>query len=80
MLPQLETAFVSISGGQRPAVRIQADFRKLAAYGLNMGERWRRQHSDPPNRSGTDPYGVAHRIAPMSHRGMAAARYDSAYC
>ena len=29
---------VSISGGQRPAVRIQADFRKLAAYGLNMDD------------------------------------------
>src|ERR1700742_4096211 len=26
---------VSISGGQRPAVRVQADPRKLAAYGLN---------------------------------------------
>jgi multidrug efflux pump len=29
---------VTISGGQRPAVRIQADFRKLAAYGLNMDD------------------------------------------
>src|SRR6202522_1937427 len=27
---------VSISGGQRPAVRIRADIRKLAAYGLNI--------------------------------------------
>ena len=30
--------FVSISGGQRPAVRIQADTRKLAAYGLNIDD------------------------------------------
>ncbi len=29
---------VSISGGQRPAVRIQADTRKLAAYGLNIDD------------------------------------------
>ncbi len=29
---------VSISGGQRPAVRIQADLRKLAAYGLNIDD------------------------------------------
>ncbi|HUN92211.1 MAG TPA: MdtB/MuxB family multidrug efflux RND transporter permease subunit [Burkholderiaceae bacterium] len=29
---------VSISGGQRPAVRIQADPRKLAAYGLNIDD------------------------------------------
>jgi len=29
---------VSISGGQRPAVRIQADSRKLAAYGLNIDD------------------------------------------
>src|SRR5271165_4338289 len=29
---------VSISGGQRPAVRIQADIRKLAAYGLNIDD------------------------------------------
>src|ERR1700735_3021134 len=29
---------VSISGGQRPAVRIRADIRKLAAYGLNIDE------------------------------------------
>src|SRR6478609_9587960 len=27
---------VSLSGGQRPAVRVQADTRKLAAYGLNI--------------------------------------------
>ncbi|MFX5001612.1 efflux RND transporter permease subunit, partial [Acinetobacter baumannii] len=26
------------SGGQRPAVRIQADIRKLAAYGLNIDD------------------------------------------
>jgi multidrug efflux pump len=29
---------VTISGGQRPAVRIQADIRKLAAYGLNIDD------------------------------------------
>lgn len=29
---------VSISGGHRPAVRIQADIRKLAAYGLNIDD------------------------------------------
>ena len=29
---------VSISGGQRPAVRIQADPRKLAIYGLNIDD------------------------------------------
>ena len=29
---------VFISGGQRPAVRIQADIRKLAAYGLNIDD------------------------------------------
>ena len=29
---------VSISGGQKPAVRIQADLRKLAAYGLNIDD------------------------------------------
>jgi multidrug efflux pump len=29
---------VSISGGQRPAVRIQFDTRKLAAYGLNIDD------------------------------------------
>jgi multidrug efflux pump len=29
---------VSISGGQKPAVRVQADFRKLAAYGLNIDD------------------------------------------
>src|ERR1700745_1900958 len=29
---------VSVSGGQRPAVRIQADVRKLAAYGLNIDD------------------------------------------
>ena len=29
---------VSLAGGQRPAVRIQADPRKLAAYGLNMDD------------------------------------------
>src|SRR3984893_16550573 len=29
---------VSISGGQKPAVRIQADIRKLAAYGLNIDD------------------------------------------
>jgi multidrug efflux pump len=29
---------VSVSGGQRPAVRIQADTRKLAAYGLNIDD------------------------------------------
>ena len=29
---------VSISGGQRPAVRIRADVRKLAAYGLNIDD------------------------------------------
>ncbi len=29
---------VSISGGQRPAVRVQADIRKLAAYGLNIDD------------------------------------------
>ncbi|HEX6842028.1 MAG TPA: efflux RND transporter permease subunit, partial [Stellaceae bacterium] len=29
---------VGISGGQRPAVRIQADTRKLAAYGLNIDD------------------------------------------
>jgi multidrug efflux pump len=29
---------VTISGGQRPAVRVQADLRKLAAYGLNIDD------------------------------------------
>src|SRR6201993_5272983 len=29
---------VTISGGQRPAVRVQADVRKLAAYGLNIDD------------------------------------------
>src|SRR5215831_1685221 len=29
---------VSISGGQKPAVRVQADTRKLAAYGLNIDD------------------------------------------
>jgi multidrug efflux pump len=29
---------VTISGGQRPAVRVQADPRKLAAYGLNLDD------------------------------------------
>jgi len=29
---------VSIAGGQRPAVRIQADTRKLATYGLNIDD------------------------------------------
>jgi multidrug efflux pump len=29
---------VSISGGNRPAVRIQANFRQLAAYGLNIDD------------------------------------------
>jgi multidrug efflux pump len=29
---------VSISGGQRPAVRVQADLRELAAYGLNIDD------------------------------------------
>jgi multidrug efflux pump len=29
---------VSISGGHRPAVRIRADIRKLAAYGLNIDD------------------------------------------
>src|ERR1700741_550629 len=29
---------VSISGGQRPAVRIRADIRKLATYGLNIDD------------------------------------------
>ena len=29
---------VSLSGGHRPAVRIQADIRKLAAYGLNIDD------------------------------------------
>src|SRR5712671_6356423 len=29
---------VSISGGHRPAVRVQADTRKLAAYGLNIDD------------------------------------------
>ena len=29
---------VSITGGQRPAVRIRADIRKLAAYGLNIDD------------------------------------------
>ncbi|TFZ01761.1 multidrug efflux RND transporter permease subunit [Ramlibacter humi] len=29
---------VSISGGQRPAVRVQADPRQLAAYGLNIDD------------------------------------------
>jgi multidrug efflux pump len=29
---------VSISGGQRPAVRVRADPRKLAAYGLNIDD------------------------------------------
>src|SRR5215470_7993122 len=29
---------VTISGGQRPAVRVQADPRKLAAYGLNIDD------------------------------------------
>ncbi|MBO0755076.1 MAG: efflux RND transporter permease subunit, partial [Bradyrhizobiaceae bacterium] len=29
---------VSISGGQRPAVRVRADLRKLAAYGLNIDD------------------------------------------
>src|SRR3984957_5936189 len=29
---------VSVSGGQRPAVRVQADTRALAAYGLNIDD------------------------------------------
>src|SRR6266576_2980946 len=29
---------VTISGGQKPAVRIRADIRKLAAYGLNIDD------------------------------------------
>src|SRR5204862_8097057 len=29
---------VRVSGGQRPAVRIQADLRQLAAYGLNIDD------------------------------------------
>jgi multidrug efflux pump len=29
---------VSLSGGQRPAVRIQANLRQLAAYGLNIDD------------------------------------------
>jgi multidrug efflux pump len=29
---------VTISGGQKPAIRIQADLRKLAAYGLNIDD------------------------------------------
>ena len=29
---------VSISGGQRPAVRVQANLQKLAAYGLNIDD------------------------------------------
>jgi len=29
---------VSISGGQRPAIRVQADLRELAAYGLNIDD------------------------------------------
>src|SRR5919201_6169931 len=29
---------VSVSGGHRPAVRIQANFRQLAAYGLNIDD------------------------------------------
>src|SRR5260370_9077190 len=29
---------VSVSGGQRPAVRVQADIRALAAYGLNIDD------------------------------------------
>src|SRR6185437_3327396 len=29
---------VSVNAGQRPAVRVQADVRKLAAYGLNMDD------------------------------------------
>jgi multidrug efflux pump len=29
---------VTISGGERPAIRIQADLRKLAAYGLNIDD------------------------------------------
>ncbi|HBZ68343.1 MAG TPA: multidrug transporter subunit MdtC, partial [Deltaproteobacteria bacterium] len=29
---------VSISGGQRPAVRVQADLRELAAFGLNIDD------------------------------------------
>jgi multidrug efflux pump len=29
---------VTVSGGQRPAVRIQANFRQLAAYGLNIDD------------------------------------------
>ena len=29
---------VTLSGGQRPAVRVQADPRKLAAYGLNLDD------------------------------------------
>src|SRR5437870_1479289 len=29
---------VSVGGGQRPAVRIQANFRQLAAYGLNIDD------------------------------------------
>jgi multidrug efflux pump len=29
---------VSISGGQQPAVRVRADIRKLAAYGLNIDD------------------------------------------
>jgi multidrug efflux pump len=33
-----EVGLVSISGGHRPAVRIQANYRQLAAYGLNIDD------------------------------------------
>src|SRR6266446_2309672 len=33
-----EVGLVSVSGGQRPAVRIQANYRQLAAYGLNIDD------------------------------------------
>ena len=29
---------VNVNGGQRPAIRVQADFRALAAYGLNIDD------------------------------------------
>ena len=35
---------VTLSGGQRPAVRIQADTRALASYGLDAGQRAHGDH------------------------------------
>src|SRR5262249_57997614 len=38
-ISQIEgVGLVSISGGQRPAVRVRADPRALAAYGLNIDD------------------------------------------